>query len=329
MAKNNYAAGAPCRHLWDTQYCQPSEAFSAFRDGICRTFMPWSAERLTDQPFEGRLEGVALTDGSIARARMLPIVCARTSSDIAHSPVEGFYANYVISGELKVEQAGQVNFAKRGDFVVYDSATPVTLTERVGSHYEDIAILIAKDRFSSIQDANRHFGNVVLGHHKLSRPLLDCLRSITANVPTMSPEEWKALFNAIVSLLPMAVGCFGEGRSDAPAEAAQVALRRIMAYIDRNLDKRDLSASAVAKEFNISTRYVQQLFAVSGTTFSAFVLARRLDYVRTDMLSPTCRKLPMDILIARWGFDDQTTFAQAFRKRFACDPRDFRGHLNS
>jgi AraC-like DNA-binding protein len=310
--------------LWDTQYCQTSQAFSAFRDGICRTFMPWSPERLTEQPFEGRLEGVALDDGSIARARMSPIICVRTKSDIAHSPIEGFYANYVISGELKVEQAGHVNIARPGDLVVYDSTSPVKLTERVGSHYEDIAILIAKSRFSMVRDAERHFGNVLLTNHTMSLPLLDCLRSITANVPTMSAGEWSGLFNAIVSLLPMAAGYFGDAaRRDAPTEGARAAVRQIMACVERNLGRKELCASDIAKELGISARYVQQLFAASGTTFSAFVLDRRLNYVRTDMLSPTCRNLPLHLLIARWGFDDAMSFAQAFRRRFACSPEEY------
>jgi AraC-like DNA-binding protein len=325
MAKNNDAADVSCRHLWDTQYCQPSQAFSAFREGICRTFMPWSPERLSEQPFEGRLEGVALDDGSIARARMSPIICIRTKSDIAHSPIEGFYANYVISGELKVEQGGQVNIARRGDLVVYDSTLPVKLTERVGSHYEDIAILIAKSRFSMLKNAEWHFGNVLLGHHTLSRPLFDCLRFITANVPTMSGDEWSAHFSAIVSLLPIAVGYFGEEAShDAPTEGARAALRQIVAYVEANLGRKELSANDVAREFGISTRYVQQLFAASGTTFGAYVLERRLNYVRTDMMSPTCRRLPMGMLSARWGFASETAFTLAFKKRFACSPEDYR-----
>jgi AraC-like DNA-binding protein len=261
---------------------------------------------------------------------MSPILCVRTKSDIAHSPIEGFYANFVISGELKVEQAGHVNIARRGDLVVYDSTLPVKLTERVGSHYEDIAILIAKSRFSTMRDAERHFGNVLLGNNTLSLPLLDCLQSVAANVPTMAADEWSGLFNAIVSLLPMAVGYFGdEARREAPTEGARVAVRQIMACVDRNLGIKGLSASDIAKELGISSRYVQQLFAASGTTFSAFVLEQRLNYVRTDMLSPTCRNLPMDLLSARWGFDDATSFAQAFRRRFGCSPEELRQRFNS
>jgi len=314
--------------LWDTHYCKQSEAFSIFREGICSTFMPWSPEFKSEQPFEGRLEGISLEQGSIARAQMSPIICVRTKANIARSPLDGFYANFVLSGELMVEQAGRTNVVKKGELVVYDSSLPVTLTERADAHYDDIAILIPKKRYSAIPDAEGHLGNTLIGRKQMIGPLLSCLTLVAENVATLSREEWAALFDACIALLPVAAGCFDDvAKSMIAPDTANSTFHQILSFVNHNLSKRELCPSWVAEQFGISCRYVQQLFAARGVTFSGYVLGKRLEQIRADMLSPTCRKWPIRTLVNRWGLDDLVSFERAFARQFGCAPSLYRERL--
>src|SRR5262245_19564446 len=90
--------------VWDTQYCPSSQAFSAVRHAICATYMPWSPELETGRDFEGRAESILFDDGALARVQMTPIAAARSKHNLATSPIDCIYANYVLAGELKVVQ---------------------------------------------------------------------------------------------------------------------------------------------------------------------------------------------------------------------------------
>jgi len=315
--------------VWDTEYCNSREAFSIFREGICSTFMPWSPEFKSERPFVGRLEGMAIENGSIGRTRISPFICVRTKSDIAGSMVDGFYANYVISGELMVEQAGRTNIAKQGDLVIYDTSSPVTLTLRADSYYEDIPILVPKSRLAQIKDAEDQLNNVLVPREGLFEPLAACLSYVQRNVTTLTVCEWTGLLDAFASLLPLATGCCEKSRlmQRTTIRSANSTLKRMLEVLDRNLSRSVLSPQWLADEFGVSRRYVHQLFAVSGNTFSGYVRGRRLDKVREDLLSPTCRNQPIHAIAYRWGFGDLSGFNRVFKKRFGCSPGDFRNRF--
>jgi AraC family transcriptional activator of tynA and feaB len=318
----------PELNIWDTQYCSPRKAFTLFREGICSTFMPWSPEHKADRPFEARIEARAFNNGSAARVLQTPIVASRTKPNIAASPVDGIYANFVLSGELCVEQAGRSNVAKRGDLVIYDTAEPVTLRERNELCYEDVSFLFPKNCFPLGEKVAAQFRNIVLSQSRMISPLSSCLTYLAENMASGSKEELDAIFDACISLLPVAAGCFERsGNDETFSLPINYLLREIMEFVNHGISDPDLSPGRAARHFGISARYVHKLFAGSSTTFSAYVVARRLDHIRSDLLSPACRNQPISNLAYRWGFNDLSSFNRAFKNRFGCSPSRFRAQF--
>ena len=312
-------------NIWDSEYCPPSEAFSFFREVICSIFMPWSPEFKSEDAFEGRVKGSVFGDKSIARINISPLVAVRNVTSVANSTVDGFYANFVLSGEAHVEQAGHSSIARQGDLVVYDTARPVVMSSRSDLRYEDIAFLIPKRCFSHIPDAEDHFGNIVVERRRLISPLYSNLMFLAQNMQSMSKDELISLYDSFVSLLPLAVSCNGKLRDDGMDAAQGNCLwQEIKDFLDRNLAEPELSPATAAQHFEISVRYVHKLFARNGTTFGAYIAAKRLDNIRDDLISPTCRNLPISSLAFRWGFRDLSSFNRAFKRHFDCNPRHYR-----
>jgi AraC-like DNA-binding protein len=312
--------------VWDTQYYPPSKAFSVFREGICSTFMPWSPELKSGLPFEARIESLSCKSGSMARVSMTPLLAARSKANVADSKIDGIYANFILSGELNVEQGGVSVLAKQGDLVVYDSERPVTHTGG-GRHYEDLSFLIPKANFASVPRLQDNFRSILLSRGKMISPLASCLSFLASNLSTDTEEELTALFDAFVLLLPVA-GCFHADRKEpSPLVPTSHLLREILEFVDRSLADVDLSPRRAAEHFGITARYVHKVFAGSSTTFSSYVLAKRLDHVRGDLLSPSCRSQPISILAYRWGFNDLSSFNRAFKNRFRCSPSEFRARF--
>lgn len=319
----------PALKIWDTQYCSPKDAFANFREGICSTFMPWSPEHRGQGAFKARLESVTFESGTAAHVALTPLLALRTEPDIARSHAHGFYGSYVLSGEMQVEQAGRVNAGQAGDLIVYETTLPVVLTQTAPGLYEDFAFFVPRECLSLASDNEHRFRNVILSRDRMMRPLSHCLTHLADNLTNGSKEELNAIFDACVALLPVALGCYDKGESEERQDGSfNELLREVVEFINRNISDVDLSPGTAAKHFGISQRYIHKLFARSATTFSAYVLAKRLEHTRRDLLLPSCRHLTISRLAYRWGFNDLSNFNRAFKNKFGCSPSQWRGHLD-
>jgi AraC-like DNA-binding protein len=304
-------------HVWDSQYGHRSEAFSLFRETICTAFMPWTPE-FYGKDFTGRIESIALRNGAIGRVRMSPIVATKTKSNISQSPIDCIHGNLIISGELKVEQGGTINVAKRGDLVLYESFSPVTLTERPDVSCDNLAFIIPTLAFSNSRHIDHKFSNVLIPSEKLAGPLADCLTLLRQTLRTAPVEELAAVFQACIALLPMSVGLAATGQQiNFPKNYL---LTRLLDYIDQNLSDPELSPSRVAQQFGISIRYLHKLFVQLGTTFSSHVTTERLKRIKRDLQTSGGRRPSISAVAYRWGFNDLSTFHRAFKKQFGCTP---------
>lgn len=314
-------------HVWDSRYGRPAEAFSFFRETICNTFMPWTPE-VTGTPFEGRVESVSFEHGVVGRVRMTPIVAIKTKQNIANSTEECIHANFILSGELKVDQGGLINVAKPGDVVLYQSFSPVTLTLKPDEFFDNIAFVIPRSEFSDLPQSDNMFRNCLLTRDMIMQPLASCLGLLSDNLHSFSHNELSAVFKACVALLPLSAGGVGSATKKFEIQNMNHMLRDVLSFINKNISNPDLSPGLAAKEFGISTRYIHKLLAHCGTTFSAYLTGERLEHIKSEIIALSGHHVPVSVLAFQWGFNDLSTFNRAFKERFGCTPSDFRAHAS-
>lgn len=128
----------------------------------------------------------------------------------------------------------------------------------------------------------------------------------------------------IVDLLAAALGA---GYGDAPTPGVRAArLAAIKHHIMANLADPALSAEQVARKFAISARYVRQLFAEQGTSFSDYVTDRRLAHIHGCLSDPRQVLRPIGDIAFEAGFIEPSTFYRQFRRRYRMTPSDVRRH---
>lgn len=118
----------------------------------------------------------------------------------------------------------------------------------------------------------------------------------------------------------------GESSAGVADDAAANRLGRIKTYIAENLERPEMSVSSVATAHRLSPRQVQRAFEMEGTTFSEFVLTKRLERVRVILADPRQTHRAIGEIALSAGFGDVSHFNRAFRRHFGDTPRSVRDH---
>jgi AraC-like DNA-binding protein len=84
-----------------------------------------------------------------------------------------------------------------------------------------------------------------------------------------------------------------------------------------------LTPEKVAGALKVSVRQLHLLFEPSGTSFSQYVLRRRLEACRSALSNPIEGRSVTNVALA-WGFGSLRTFNRTFRQAFGATPRELR-----
>jgi len=306
----------------DTDQMPLRDGFAAFREAIANAFMPWNFEGPEPSRFSARLDTINTEAGAaFGQAKISPLVGVRSHTEISRSPEECLYANYVLAGQLHIEQGDRVTSANPGDLIIYDSALPLKHTKLSDATFEDLAFSIPKNMIGA---EHKRFENTRIPADNIIAPLEGCFSYLAQPLQSARLDELEAVVSACASLLPFAIGWTA---GDTPALETAVASnhyeKALLTLIDDQLNNPELSPGMAAQHLGISTRYVHKRFAALGTTFGNYVRKKRLDGARKELLSLAHRQ-SISELAYRWGFADVSTFLRAFKRQFGCTPREYR-----
>lgn len=320
ISANASTAARTC--LWDSHYGPSTAAFSTFRKFVCRAFFSWSLERQCDDAFHGRAEGLILPTGAVVKTKSTPIIAARDRAELEDSPAECIYANYVMAGELHVQQGPHAFTAKRGDLVIYESRLPVVTKEKSTGSFENLLFRVDRAQFAQSEKADAVLSCSLISAENMIAPLAGCLGYLSESLLAIPMGEAAALFKVFGSLLPVAaLALTKDSKEEAQKDfAPRTLMRQILEHVEAKLGAPDLSPRSAAADLGISVRYIHKLFAEKGTTFCCYVTSKRLDYVRRDLSSDAFRHEPIYAVASRWGFNDPSAFNRIFREKFGMTP---------
>ncbi|WP_035575661.1 helix-turn-helix domain-containing protein [Hyphomicrobium sp. 802] len=298
-------------------------AFGVFRQAIASAHVPWELETNREAEFAARVERMDLGSAWIKRVKATQHVAVRSRQDISRSSSQGLMIVYMLAGSLYVEQGDQRHVAGSGDLVIFDTAQPAKMS--VGSaqdkEHDSIAFFVPNGDLAGISHIASITDALVLGGARLRGPLPSCLTYLSQHMAGSSAAELRAMYEACVSLLPVVTGGLVPSSDEEEAKSRRYyKYQALLTFIDRNLSNPGLSARYVANEYGVSDRYVHKLFSRSGSTFSSYVMAERLNHIAKELSSPTGLSESIGELAQRWGFSDLSTFNRAFKRRYGCAP---------
>lgn len=218
-----------------------------------------------------------------------------------------------MDGPLAVSQDGQRVEAAIGELVFLDAGRPFEWHLAAGGRID-----CARLPLSALRVPARRLPGVLLRPIPRDLPPLQLLVTYGAYLLMRSPlsaAEAELAQTHFEQLLPL-VAAHLDGP---PATGGSLRLDRIKDDIERRLGQPDLSAAGIAALHGVTPRYVQRLFQEDGTTFSRFVLDRRLAAARRLIERPEEAQTISAVAYAV-GFGDLSYFNRAFRRRYGVTP---------
>jgi AraC-like DNA-binding protein len=143
------------------------------------------------------------------------------------------------------------------------------------------------------------------------------------------PQMRQLITTQLCDLVAVTLGATRDATAIAEGRGIRAArLRAIKGDIEAHLATCDLSSGAVAKRQQISDSYIRKLFESEGTSFSQFVLGRRLERARRMLTNPALASRSIASIAFDAGFGDLSYFNRAFKRCYGATPSEVRGAID-
>jgi AraC-like DNA-binding protein len=135
------------------------------------------------------------------------------------------------------------------------------------------------------------------------------------------------LVTQLCDLVAVTLGATRDAAAVAEGRGIRAArLRAIKDDIEAHLTDGDLTPVVVASRQRVSDSYIRKLFEGEQTSFSEFVLGRRLVRVHRLLMDPRRVDRSIASLAFEVGFGDLSYFNRAFKRFYGATPSEIRGH---
>jgi AraC-like DNA-binding protein len=235
---------------------------------------------------------------------------------------------------LLVNQSGSVSVSARGhevtlrenDAVLISSGEAVVFDRR--SFGESFAIRIPHAILSpAVVDVD----DAIMRHIPRNAPALGLLTRYSMALlgedqPMEIPDLRHHVATHLHDLVALTLGATRDAEDVASSRGIGGArLRDAKTFVIRNIGRHDLSIGAVAVHLGVTPRYLQRLFEKEGTTFSSFLLGRRLARAHRMLCEPRSMQTRVSTIAYDVGFGDLSYFNRCFRRLYGATPKDVRG----
>ncbi len=200
---------------------------------------------------------------------------------------EWFGLMFGMEGPALLSQRGRSLELGTGDAATCSHSEPadLSLPSENGRHVGLVVPL--KPMAALVPDLERSVPKRIARHSDPLRLLVGYLDALADATTLANPELCRTVVTHVHDLIALAIGAGRDGTELASGRGLRAArFRAVKADILENLTSHQLSATTVAKRQGITPRYVHMLFETEGTTFSQYVVGRRLALARRLLADP-------------------------------------------
>ncbi|MFJ4621650.1 helix-turn-helix domain-containing protein [Streptomyces sp. NPDC088812] len=210
-----------------------------------------------------------------------------------------------------------------GDLCFYDARHPAELD--FPERFRATVFLVPGELLAlTPADARRIARTPVARSSRLGTLLSPLLSDLARTASAARPHVGEMLAWNAVNLLATLAAEQLEAHAPRTPDGRAPVLVRILEYVELHLTEPDLSPETIARAHHISVRYLHRLFQDEGTTVGRWILRRRLEECRRDLVRHGRGGRTIAAVAGRWGFTSATHFSRVFRTAYGMSPRECR-----
>lgn len=202
-----------------------------------------------------------------------------------------------------------------------------TLRTTAGESNSSIGLLVPRDTLQRlVPRLEDDFGRLIPAGNEALKLLVHYVTLLHRTPAITDPETSLTVASHVRDLIALAAGTSRDMERIAAAGGLKAArMASVKSYIADNLGRHELSVVRAARRHHLTERYLQRLFEGEGTTFSRYLLERRLKRAYDMLASPLHRHFIISAIAYECGFAEIPYFNRAFRSRFGATPSEIRG----
>lgn len=302
-----------------------SERQRYWSDALSTTFVPLEVRESVEQRFHGELGSDQVGQVLVSQLRSCAQVCVRTESVIENRGGRHLLqVGLLLSGNAVVSQDGRSACLGSHGFVLYETSRPFRWAFPSG----DWALAIftfPRESFAFSSAESREVTVRDLSTAGAAASMLGvCLEDLRHRAPLCEGVVAARLGDVAADLLTTTVI---EGLSSLRRDVVSRdrLLRKILRYIEDNLEDPGLTPGRIADAHFISRRQLYKIFAAGqGRPVVQWITMRRLESCRRALLDPAMADTPVSQVGARFGIANPALFSRMFKSAYGMSPTAYR-----
>ena len=304
---------------WSTESLSISDKCEQWQMALNKYYRHWTlSKRLTDE-FEAQIEATDLNGIQLVHCQCQPCGGKRSKSEISLDNKLYLGVQITRKGREVFVINGQQHEIKSGELVVWLTEEPTEF--QVLEKLDKVSLILPYDEFADFLPANMNLlGRKIDTQTGAGSILFNHINTLEQNMHFIDKDDYGYLRKTTLELLAMTLS---KNVINSDSYSNQRHLKKIKKYIIDHIDYPELSPASIAKEHNISIRYLHLLFANESMTVSNFIKDYRLRMCAEELIRSSDKAFISSIAY-KWGFNNPTHFSQTFRNKFLCSPREYR-----
>jgi AraC-like DNA-binding protein len=311
------------RLFFNTDALPERDRFPAFCEEIVRRYTGLDFAMRDKSEFRGMIELRRAGAVDIGCISTTPVDSVRTPR-LVHDGDDGLLVMLFGSGSAYQTQRKHDQMIETGDAVICDCGYPGEVNVITNSQFWNLKI--PRHKIAGLLPRVARFAGTKLDKDPVARRLLFGYLSGTHNVDLSSGGRAIQLHEGhIIDLVALALGADGDAR-ELVEQRGVAAVRRaaILREIETFIADPNLSATAIARRFSITPRYLRLLLEETGRSFSEHVLEKRLEHAAALLRDPRQQDRKISAIAFACGFSDLSYFNRVFRRYYGATPSDIR-----
>lgn len=309
------------RERLTTSEIAPRDRFAFWREAVCESYVQLDCNSPRPDTFHGEIQLHRMSQISASVVGGSEQLVRRRRRDIGRASEAFFLVSLQLENDGMIEQADRVAILQKGDFTLYSSVDPYTIT--VPDNFKQLVIQVPRDRMlSRLPNADLLTATAVRGNSGLGGLVRDSIpRLIEASVHTDGVAH-ACLQDTIVDVLASGIATLRSASMHLTAPERQQ-MARARSFICNNLKNPDFNRVVLADHLEISVRRLSEIFKADGTPVAMMIREMRLQRIAADLCDIRCSGLSISQIAMKWGINNLQHFPRMFRKQFGKSPRDY------